>query len=197
VHISRPEGNEAGFGLIELLIAMVVLNVGLLAIVAAFGSGAVAINRAGKIATAGALADAQMEQYRLLTYDAIGLDTGAALDATYTTDAACPGNASPCSNTAPGGSNSCSAGSTLRTNFPTVCVPIRTVNSGTTPAAPDRHSYRVDTYIRTIASTANQRATKIVTIVVRDGTKLNGRALAREASTFDCSTGQIPGAAPC
>ena len=196
MHTSRPEGNEAGFGLIELLIAMVVLNVGLLAIVAAFASGAVSINRAGKVATAGALADAQMEQYRLLTYDAIGLDTSAALDSTYTNDVACSGGGT-CSNTGPGGSNSCAANSTLQQNFPTVCLPIRTVSASTNPASPDRHSYRVDTYIRTIAATANQRATKIVTIVVRDGQKLTGRALAREASTFDCSTGQIPGAAPC
>src|SRR5436190_8561564 len=103
--------SEGGFGLIELLIAMVVLNVGLLAIVAAFSSGAVAINRAGKIGTAAALADAQMEQYRTLSYYAIGLDTSGAgtatTDARYTSEAAPPsgpcvtGQTTTCGNTAP------------------------------------------------------------------------------------------------
>ena len=38
--------SERGFGLIELLMAMVMLNIGILAIVAAFNSGTVALNRA-------------------------------------------------------------------------------------------------------------------------------------------------------
>ena len=40
--------SEEGFGLIELLISMVMLNVGILAIVAAFNSGALAIKRASR-----------------------------------------------------------------------------------------------------------------------------------------------------
>src|SRR6266487_6368782 len=66
--------SERGFGLIELLMAMVMLNVGILAIVAAFSSGTVALNRASKISTASALADSQMELYRAITYNSIGLD---------------------------------------------------------------------------------------------------------------------------
>jgi Tfp pilus assembly protein PilV len=53
--------SERGFGLIELLMAMVMLNIGILAIVAAFNSGMFALNRASKISTASALADSQME----------------------------------------------------------------------------------------------------------------------------------------
>ena len=37
---------DGGFGLVELLIAMAMLNIGLLAVVAAFSSGIVSINRA-------------------------------------------------------------------------------------------------------------------------------------------------------
>jgi type II secretory pathway pseudopilin PulG len=183
--------------LVELLIAMVVMNVGLLAIVAAFSSGAIAVARSGRVATASSLADQQMEQYRSLTYDAIGVDTGATLDTTYVADVACQGNSAPCGNIPPGGSNSCASGGNILANFPNACAPIRNVNAASTPASPDRHNYRVDTYVRTIASTTTQRATKLVTVVVRDNSSLAGRALAREASTFDCSTGQIPGAAPC
>lgn len=38
---------EAGFGLLELLMAMTILNIGILAVVGAFNSGAVALRRAG------------------------------------------------------------------------------------------------------------------------------------------------------
>ena len=72
---------EDGFGLIELLISMVVLNVGILALIAAFQSGAFALQRAGKLSSAAAIADIQMERYRGLTYSAITLDT-----ATFGTD---------------------------------------------------------------------------------------------------------------
>jgi Tfp pilus assembly protein PilV len=202
VDTPRPNTDEAGFGLIELLIAMVVMNVGLLAIVTAFSSGAVSIKRAGNIATAASLADQQMEQYRFLTYDAIGLDTTAGTDTTYTADAAptgpcVTGGATTCSNVTPSGANSCAGGGNVRVNFTNACLPTRVVDTASTPVSPDRHNYRVDTYIRAVPATATQRATKIVTVVVRDGSNLTARAFAREASTFDCSTGQVPGVAPC
>ena len=63
VSVSRLK-NESGFGLIELLIAMVILQVALLGIVAVFSSGAIAMGRASKLGTASVLADRQMEQYR-------------------------------------------------------------------------------------------------------------------------------------
>jgi type II secretory pathway pseudopilin PulG len=196
--------SDEGFGLIELLVAMVILNVALLAILAAFSSGAVATGRASKIGTATVLADQQMEIYRAMLYDPIGLDTSAApTGAPYATDTTSPaacvtGGATTCSNAAPTSGWSCTAttGTTsvsavYTTNGVNPCTPSRTVTG------PDGRSYRVDTYIRAVAATTSQRATKIVTVVVRDGSKLTGRALAREASTFDCSTGQLPGAAPC
>ena len=80
--------DEEGFGLVELLIAMLMLNIGILAIVASFNSGAVALRRASHVSTASALADQQMEAYRALLYSQIGLDTGqiAGLDNTYKCD---------------------------------------------------------------------------------------------------------------
>src|ERR1700736_1086185 len=78
---------EGGFGLIELLLALTLLNIGLLAVVAAFTSEIVSLNRAGRITTAAVLADGQMELYRALTYNAIRLEpTSIPSTAPYTTD---------------------------------------------------------------------------------------------------------------
>jgi prepilin-type N-terminal cleavage/methylation domain-containing protein len=69
--LARRLGRQDGFGLVELLIAMTVLVVGLLALVASFGSGYAAINRASTTGTASVLADKQMEAFRAMTYTAI------------------------------------------------------------------------------------------------------------------------------
>jgi type II secretory pathway pseudopilin PulG len=61
-------------GLIELLIAMVVLNIGLFAVVSVFSSATAAMGRAATISSATAVADKQMEIYRSLTNCAIWLD---------------------------------------------------------------------------------------------------------------------------
>jgi type II secretory pathway pseudopilin PulG len=202
--------NEAGFGLIELLIAMVVLQVALLAIVGAFGSGSVALGRAAKTNTAGALADQQLELYRSMPYEAIGLDTASApTTGTYIGDTtACPSGQTPiCSNTAPrtnAGSSawSCTAASgttSVSTYFSAngvnPCVAHRLVNSATTPPSPDSKTYYVDTYVKWSAPIAAQRAVKQVTVVVRDGT--TATELVRSVTTFDCSTGNPALAAPC
>ena len=67
--------DESGMGLIELLIAMVVLNVGLFAVIGVFNGATVAIARAATISSATAVADKQMEIYRSLQNCAIWLDT--------------------------------------------------------------------------------------------------------------------------
>src|SRR5437667_10635821 len=76
--------------MLELLMAMVMLNVGILAIVAAFSSGSTALSRANRISTAGTVANKQMEVYRGLKYDNIVLITSewnsAIADSTYTAD---------------------------------------------------------------------------------------------------------------
>jgi Tfp pilus assembly protein PilV len=167
--------SQAGFGLIELLMAMVMLNIGVLAIVAAFNSGMFALNRASRISTASALADAQMELYRALTYSAIALDTTslASVDNTYKCDSAlgvsCPNSTS-------------GEVTTTCTGSPNECMPSRTVTGA------DRKSYRVDTYITTTTPSGG-RSLKLVTVVVRNAKALSARPYARIASTFDQSTG--------
>jgi type II secretory pathway pseudopilin PulG len=56
--------DDRGVGLVELLIALMVLNIGIFATLAAFTSGAVAIRRASHVSTASAIADKQLEAYR-------------------------------------------------------------------------------------------------------------------------------------
>ena len=77
-------------GLIELLMAITILNIGILAIVGAFNSGMITLRRSSMVATASVLADQQMELYRALTYDQISLDTTslASVDNNYKCDSA-------------------------------------------------------------------------------------------------------------
>jgi type II secretory pathway pseudopilin PulG len=161
---------QDGFGLIELLVSMVILNVGILALIAAFQSGAFALQRASKLSSAAAIADIQMERYRSLTYAAIALD--AATLSTDVGDAVYAGDAAfdPSQVTM-----TCA-------NVPVECRPIRTLTG------PDGKNYRIDTYIVT-DSVSSSRIFKRVTIVVRDARFLSGRPLARIESTFDESTG--------
>ncbi len=176
---------DKGFGMVELLMAMTLLNIGILAIVASLNAGAVTLQRAAKTSTATALANAQMELYRALKYDAIALhtDTANALTGTdnvYSCDNALKADAT----LACGSSNRAGlvTGSTCTgTPLPNECNPSREL------IGPDKFRYRVDTYI--ISHTpANGRPVKKVSIVVRDLTNLT-QTWARETSTFDQSTG--------
>src|SRR6266511_3487810 len=134
--------DESGFGLLELLMAMVMLNVGILAIVGAFSSGNVALARANRISTGAALANKQMEVYRGLKYDNILFVTSewnsAIADSTYTSDEVYQQNMeNPIAPKA-----LVSTVTTCPTNVPaSACDP-----SYTTTGA-DHRSYRVDTYL--------------------------------------------------
>jgi Tfp pilus assembly protein PilV len=167
--------SEAGFGLVELLMAMVMLNIGILAIVAAFNSGIFALNRASRISTGSVLADSQVELYHALTYDAIALDSTllTTVDNTYKCDSALGG---ACPNSTSGEVTTTCVGT------PDQCNPSRTVTG------PDHKPYRVDTYI-TSTTPPNGRPVKLVTVVVRNARALSARPFARLSSTFDQSTG--------
>jgi Tfp pilus assembly protein PilV len=68
--------------LIEVLVAMLVLTLGLLALVAAFTSGILTIQRAAKASTAASYADDQMETYKQGTFASIPIGTQAAVTKT-------------------------------------------------------------------------------------------------------------------
>ena len=201
---------EAGFGLIELLISMVVLQVALLALVGSFSAGSVALGRAGKVNTAATLADQQMELYRSMPYDAIGLDTaGAPTTGTYVGNTTyCPASQTPvCGNSGPVNNTgtstwSCTAASGTSSvstyfsaNGANPCTAHRLVSSSSTPASPDGRTYYVDTYISYGTLISGQRAAKKVSILVRESTSAN--ILAAIVSTFDCGTGNPANSSPC
>jgi Tfp pilus assembly protein PilV len=163
-------GGEAGFGLVELLVAMVVLNVGLLALLGAMVSGTTTVRHASRIATASTLADTQMELYRALTYGAIALDPSTIpATAPYTTDTAY--SSSQVTGTCSGAISS----------HPEC-------NASRTVTGPDHGSYEVDTYI-VYTTPSSGRPVKLVTVAVRDVRNLSGHPLARVVSSFDQSTG--------
>ena len=74
--LRRLAKSEGGFGLVELLIAMVVMSIGITAIVAGYSSGILAVDRAKVRTTAGALADRQMEAYRQGSFAAVPTTPG-------------------------------------------------------------------------------------------------------------------------
>jgi type II secretory pathway pseudopilin PulG len=83
--------------MIELLAAITILSVGILAVYGMFQSGLMQIRRASTTTTAAALADAEMENYRAIKYESLGLDDTdvTAADTAYTSDSAYRGDTSP------------------------------------------------------------------------------------------------------
>lgn len=144
--MSNRVRGEGGFALVEMLIAIVVINIGLLAMLLALTSGVTTLRRSAETSTASALADKQLEKYRAVTFTSIYLDTAAlaATDSTYRSDAA----------------YSASQVNQTCGTLTAVCTPSQTVTG------PDGRSYRVDTYI-VWATPAGGTAVKQVTVVVR------------------------------
>lgn len=161
---------EEGIGLVELLIAMTILALGILAVFALFSSSALSIQRASTATTAGTLADSRMEKFRAATFGTIGFTTTqlGSVDSTYTGDTAYR---------APGTNLANEAVTIASSSF----VPSETVTGA------DNRPYRVDTFITWQAVTGG-RNVKLVTIVVRDSATVT-KTYARVVSAFDQSTG--------
>jgi Tfp pilus assembly protein PilE len=152
---------QHGFALIELLAAIVMINIGILTILLVLNSGMVTLRRSAERSTAAAVADKQMERYRALAYSSIYLDTTSlgSTDSTYQSDSAY---------SATQVSQACSP-------LVGACTPSQTVTG------PDNRSYRVDTFI-VWTTPAGGDPVKQVTVVVR---KPGAPAtLARVVSTF-------------
>ena len=153
---------EGGFALIEMLIAIVVINIGILAILLALTSGVTTLRRSAETSTASAIADRQLERYRAVAYSSIYLDTAAvdpaATDSTYELDAAYSGSQV---------NQSCGT-------LTPVCTPTQTVTG------PDGRSYRIDTYIVSVTPAGGTAVKQVTVVVRRAGTT---PALARVVST--------------
>jgi Tfp pilus assembly protein PilV len=156
---TRARG-EQGFALVEMLIAIVIINIGLLAILLSLTSGVAALRRSADTSTASAVADKQLERYRALAYASIYLDTTSlgSVDTTYTGDSAYSSTQV---------SQTCSP-------LTAACTPSQTVTG------PDGRSYRVDTFIVSVTPSGGT-AVKQVTVVVRKAGET--ATLARVVST--------------
>jgi type II secretory pathway pseudopilin PulG len=171
--LRRLRAGQDGFGLIELLIAMVILNVGLLAIIASFQAGILTLSRASKVTTAAVLGDQQMELYRAIPYASIRLASATIpASAPYTTD-----TAYTCSDCTPLLTTPACSGPP----YPNEC------NASRTAPGADGRNYRVDTYI-SHTTPSGGRPVKRVIVVVRDAADVS-RVYARQASSFDEATG--------
>jgi len=204
---------EKAFGLIELVIAMVMLNVGILALVATFQSGALAIGRSAYASNATVVADKTMEVYRALQNKAIYLSApaGGGADVSgypngipnststwytkYQGDTAAYGAVTYYNYTSP------STNSPLWVTDSTTgsgYVPIPASSSAVLPAGlvpdstkavqmvvgPDGQSYPVFTYIIMVKPNGTSGYVKQVTVVVRDP-RNSTLILARQSSLFD------------
>jgi len=171
---------EEGFGLVELIFAILVLNIVLLALFATFNAGSLALRRANEKSTAEVIGDRQLELYRAQLYPKIGLHSGSLPgDATHQSD---PANANAQY------SDDATTGCTAAV---AECMPTQTVNSSSTPPSPDGRTYRVDTYVTRLTGSAapsGGRTVKRVTVVVR---RSDGKVLSRLSSDFDQATGCV------
>jgi len=205
--------DEDGFGLIELLIAMVVLNVGILALVATFQSGALAISRSAAVSNGTAVADKTMEVFRALQNKAIYLSapSGGGADvsgypngipnststwyAKYSGDTAAYGGATYYNYSTPSSSPLWVTQATTGSGYtPIPASSSANLPSGLSPdptkavqsvTGPDGQPYPVFIYIIMVQPNASSTAyVKQVTVVVRDP-KNSARVLARQTSLFD------------
>jgi Tfp pilus assembly protein PilE len=205
---------EKAFGLIELMIAMVVLNVGILALVATFQSGAVSMNRSEYSANGTAVADKTMEVYRALEnaaiylnapvggggdvagypngvpkststwYTAYHADTAAWAPTYY--DYVTPANSPLWVTQATTGAAYSPIPATDSTLLPAGLVPDPT-KAVQMVVGPDGQSYPVFIYIIMVQPTGSSGYVKQVTVAVHDP-RNSALVLARQSSFFDPSS---------
>jgi type II secretory pathway pseudopilin PulG len=181
---------EEGWGLIELLAAMVVLAIAVGALLSVFSASVVALRRAGVRGTATVLAEKQMELYRKVAWDEIRLDSGqlATAPAPYTDARGTFGDDwfPAAGGDVVDGATGAGALATLDcgTTPPSECLPVQDI------VGPDRHHYRIDTYIKEGATPEVRTVWVAVYELNADGTlKADSsgnvvRPLARAASSF-------------
>lgn len=164
--------NEAGFMTIELMVSIVLISVALLAMMAAYMGAFASLHSSGQTSSAGLLAENQLELYASLPYSSVGLDSSTlttvkSSDANYKTDeATLPGTGSDVTISSCGTSAQCS--------------PVQTVKGA------DHHTYKVETFIRSLTNNSETAWTeKVVTVFVRDKTQSGTPIVFKEQTAFD------------
>ena len=177
--------NDSGFTLIEMLVAMMIISIGILALVTVFTAAALSLHRSAQRGTAVTLAESQMEIYRTVSFT--GIRINGSLIPTSGTDPYVSGhgadaNIPPSTGQALAGQNGDDA--CPSTAFPAACLPEQTVTG------PDGRRYTIDTYVDyvnddatlSIRTPGSGLTLKRVTIVVRDSAT-NG-VLVEDSSAF-------------
>lgn len=187
---------EDGFGLIELMAALVVLTIALLALAAGYDEAFVSLHRSSQKTIAAQLADRQLELYRALPYGSIGLDAtttanvgtvgNAAYDALYAGDPILAGDFVTDQQT--GVTSQLPSGTVndvVRSGCGSTpsCLPIQTV------AGSDGRSYRIETFVRDRTDPANNTGIRwterVVTVIVQDPSVAGDPEILRITSAFD------------
>jgi hypothetical protein len=185
--------SEAGFGVIELVAAMAVLSIALLALLAGYDAAAISLHKSARETSASTVGTGQLELYRALPYGSIGLDQATlqtlgdpanpAYDALYAENSLLVGDSYPDPVT----------GVTIQEPSGVVndvqlagcgsapqCLPVQEVTGG------DGHRYRLETFVRDHDDIPGIRQTeRVVTVVVRDAEVPSLPLLAQLTTAFD------------
>ena len=169
--------SEAGMGLVELVVAMFVLTVALLALAAGYESAAISVHKADQKTVAAKLAASQIELYQSLKVSSIGLDQttltnvqtlgSGSYDSVYVSDEA---------GLTPTGTDH----TILSCGTSAQCSPIQDVTG------PENPPYRIETFVRDVANPGvNTWNERFVTVIVRDRGVSGNPLLFSETSAFD------------
>lgn len=191
-------------GLVELVIAMVVLTVALLALAAAYDQVWASLHSSARKSAAASLAETQLELYNSIPFATLGFNSTVlaavkAADATYSADDAAltPAGTDLTTNPATGGSPSCDTTTVTAYCRPVQCkqtgqsctYPVTTSND---PVGSDNRHYKVETFVRTVAQQTGSKSATIseimVTVIVRDPNQKNSPIVYQASTGFDCGT---------
>jgi type II secretory pathway pseudopilin PulG len=181
-------------GLVELLAAMVILSIALLALLAGYGSAFASLRLSSQKTTATELANSQMELYRALPYGSIGLDatttgdigdvTSPNYNALYSLDPALDGAIDTSGVQAPSGTVNDVGIQNCATIAPAqACAPVQTV-TGNDHHQYDIYSFVVDTQALNL-STGLSWTERVITIVIRNPEVTGDPELLRISSAVD------------
>jgi type II secretory pathway pseudopilin PulG len=181
-------------GLVELLAAMAVLTIALLALLAGYGSAFTSLRLASQKTTASELANSQMELYRALPYGSIGLDdatvstigddTSPSYNALYSEDGALAGAIDTSGVQAPSGTvNDVTLANCSSVAPAQACAPVQTVTGN------DHHSYQIESYVVDLQAASTTTGVswteRVVTVVVRNPEAVGDPELLRISSAVD------------
>jgi prepilin-type N-terminal cleavage/methylation domain-containing protein len=182
----RSLRRDAGFGLIEMLIALTLISVGIAAALSVFGSSIVSLQHAAKEGSALALADRQLEAYRAMPNECLPQDLVANLGYTTPAQALPTGSiSSTCASPYTPPSYTDPRDPTNTTPFPN---PYAAVQNVSTTVSPDHRAYTVTTDPTANSSYCGGALQIVISVTLQNATEI----LARETSCFS-EAGTAPG----